>query len=244
MQAKTIMTFFLFLLLLLPLTPVTAQKTEEEPSETELVQTGQDATADKKAEKKKKNIAAIDEKFFVSLTINVTAILLIIIFIYYPNYKKMDCIFTFIIFNLVIFLLTFVLKYVKLSVGTAFGMFAVFSMLRYRTEGLSMRDMTYLFICIAIGLISAVQLEFYKLFIIHGIILTAVFILDSRFIFKRELCKTVQYENIDLIKPGKRDELVKDLIDRTGLNIHRISINKIDFLKDSASVRVYYYEKT
>jgi hypothetical protein len=243
MALKTFITYFLFLLLLLPATPVFPQKTEEDPAETELMQTTTESSADKKTEKKKKNVVALDERFFISLAIDLTAILLIMIFIYYPNYKKMECVFTFIIFNLIIFMLTFVLKYVKLSVGTAFGMFAVFSMLRYRTEGLSIRDMTYLFICIALGLMSAIQLEYYKLLVIHSVILAGTIILDGNLFFRRELCKSITYENMDLIGPGKKEELMKDLKERTGLNIHRISMNKIDFIRDSATIKVYYYDQ-
>jgi hypothetical protein len=155
----------------------------------------------------------------------------------------MECVFTFIIFNLIIFMLTFVLKYIKLSVGAAFGMFAVFGMLRYRTEGLSIRDLTYLFICIALGLISAIQLEYYKLIVIHGIVAAGTVVLDGNIFFRRELCKSIQYENIDMIKPARKEELMDDLRQRTGLNIHRITISKINFLKDCAIIKIYYYEK-
>jgi hypothetical protein len=197
-------------------------------------------TKDKK--KKESKILEMNEKFIISLGINLLNVALIILLIYYPNYRKLDYIFTFIIFNLVIFLLTFVLKYVKLSVGAAFGLFAVFSMLRYRTQGLSIKDLTYLFIFIALGVISAIQLEYYELGIIHAIILAGTYILDGNVIFKQERIKTVQYENIEMIKPENHPALIEDLRERTGLNIHRIVIGKINFLKDSAVVKVYYYD--
>ena len=245
MTTKTLITFFLFLMLAMPTAYCFAQKTEEDPTETEITQSEPDSLLSKaaKAEKKKnKNVVQLDEKFFISLGINLASILLIITLIYYPNDKKMDYIFTFIIFNLIIFLLTFVLKYVKLSMGAAFGMFAVFSMLRYRTAGLSVRDMTYLFIFIAIGLMSAIQLDYYKLIIIHGIVLSGTYILDGKLFFKKELCKRIQYENIELIKPDRKQELIEDLSNRTGLKIHRITLGRINFLKDTASIKVYYYE--
>jgi hypothetical protein len=154
----------------------------------------------------------------------------------------MDTIFTFILFNVVIFLLTFVLNKVKISMGAAFGLFAVFSMLRYRTAGIGMKDMTYLFIFIAIGLISGIQLEFYVLGIICGVILLLVFILDCNLILKREMSKNIQFEKIEMVKPELRAELIAELTKRTGLNIHRIVINKLDYLKDTASIRIYYYE--
>ena len=245
MTTKTLITFCLFFMLVLPTAHCIAQKVEGDPTETEMTQSEPDTLSSKeiKAEKKKnKNVVMIDDKFFISLGINLATMILIITLIYYPNDKKMDYIFTFVIFNLIIFLLTFVLKYVKLSMGSVFGMFAVFSMLRYRTAGLSVRDMTYLFIFIAIGLMSAIQLDYYKLIIIHAIILSAAFLLDGKFFFKKERCKRIQYEKIDLIKPEKKEELMTDLSNRTGLKIHRIILGRINFLKDTASIKVYYYD--
>jgi hypothetical protein len=236
MPSKQIVMFFLLLLLVIPVRICSAQV------EPELVQQENTDIAEKKDKKKNTKILEMNEKFIFSLAINLLNIALIIGLIYYPNYRKLDYIFTLIIFNLVIFLLTFVLKYVKLSVGAAFGLFAVFSMLRYRTEGISMKDLTYLFIFIAMGVLSAIQLEYYELAVLHGIILTSIFILDGNLIFKREMLKSIQYENIDMIKPGNHEELIEDLRKRTGLNIHRIVIGKINFLKDSAVIKAYYYE--
>ena len=115
-------------------------------------------------------------------------------------------------------------------------------MLRYRTAGISMTDMTYLFIFIALGLISAIQLEYYELGILSGVILAGTFLLESNIFIKREFCKRIEYENIEMIKPEKRQEMIDDLRNRTGLNIHRVVINRINFLRDTATIRVYYYE--
>ncbi len=241
MSNKTILTFILFLFLLMPAKICLPQKTD--PTETELTQADDTESADKKPEKKNKKVIEINERFFISLAIDIVAIILIIFLVYHPNYKKFDYIFTFIIFNIVIFLLTFVLKYVKLSMGAAFGLFAVFSMLRYRTTGISMKDMTYLFIFIAMGVVGAIQLEYQQLGVIYFLILAVTFILDGGFLFKREVCKTILYENIEMIKPEHHQALLEDLRKRTGLNIHRISIGRIDFLKDMTQVKIYYYEK-
>jgi hypothetical protein len=102
--------------------------------------------------------------------------------------------------------------------------------------------MTYLFIFIAMGLISAVQLEYYELIIILSVLILGTFILDGKYIIKREFYKRVQYENIELIKPENYDKLVDDMKSRLGLNIHRVTVHQVDFLKDSAIVKVYYYE--
>jgi hypothetical protein len=236
-SAKQITMFFLLLLLAMPVKVCISQQTDPELSQFE-----ETVSKDKKDKKKDPKIAEMNEKFLISLGINLLNVALIILFIYYPNYRKLDYIFAFIMFNLVIFLLTFVLKYVKLSVGAAFGLFAVFSMLRYRTQGISMKDLTYLFIFIAMGVISAIQLEYFELAIIHGIILVGTFVLDGNIIFKGERIKTVQYENIEMIKPANQTALIEDLRNRTGLNIHRIVIGKINFLKDAASIKIYYYD--
>lgn len=235
--AKQITLFFLLLLLAMPVKVCIPQQTDPESIFME-----ETDTKGKKEKKKEAKVLEMNEMFLISLGINLLNVALIILFIYYPNYRKLDYIFTFVIFNLVIFLLTFVLKYVKLSVGAAFGLFAVFSMLRYRTQGLSIKDLTYLFIFISMGVISAIQLEYYQLAIIHSILLAGTFVLDGRVIFRNELIKSVEYENIEMIKPGNHAALIEDLKQRTGLNIHRIVIGKINFLRDSATVKVYYYD--
>lgn len=194
------------------------------------------------AEAKKGKEVEITSKFFLSLGFDLLTIALIIVFIYYPNYKKLDTIFTFVMFNVTIFLLTYVLNTVKISMGAAFGLFAVFSMLRYRTSGIDMKDMTYLFIFIAMGLISAIEMDFYENVIISALVIGFTLVLDTKLLLRRESSKTIRYEKIDMIKPDRRDELIKELKERTGLNIHRVSIAEIDFLKDVAMINVYYYE--
>ena len=134
--------------------------------------------------------------------------------------------------------------------GAAFGLFAVFGMLRYKTEEISIKDMTYLFLVIAIGLLTAVikiedvaySYEFLFIVIINAFILLMTYLLESNALMKRETAKNVIYENIELIKPEKRTELMADLELRTGLKINRISIGKIDFLKDIATIKIYYFE--
>jgi hypothetical protein len=134
--------------------------------------------------------------------------------------------------------------------GAAFGLFAVFSMLRYRTEDISLRDMTYLFLVIAIGLIAAVTrikdtadiYEYGFILVILVAVLAITLTIETGKLFRKESAQTVIYEKIDLIKPERKHELMEDLKTRTGLNIHRVSIGKIDFLKDTALIKIYYYE--
>ncbi len=197
---------------------------------------------DEETEKVKDNKKVeIDTAFFVRLSVNIAFMLLIIFAIYYPNYKKMDTIFTFITFNITIFMLTFVLNTVKISMGAAFGLFAVFSMLRYRTSGIHIKDMTYLFIFIALGLISSIPMDIYELLIIGGVIFIATLILDTKLILKKESVKTIRWEDINYIQPENEATLIAQIKERTGLNVHRISIEQIDYLKDVCVINVYYY---
>lgn len=208
------------------------------------VRAGDDSeTMNVKVEKlKEKEDIQITSNFFICLGIDLATVLLIIVFVYHPNYKKMDTIFTFILFNVVIFLLTFVLNKVKMSMGAAFGLFAVFSMLRYRTEGIGIKDMTYLFIFVALGLLSGIQMDFYELAIICSIIFIITLLLDTKLILKKEVSKQIKYEKIELVKPEKRDELIAELIERTGLPVHRVEVHQMDYLRDMAEVTIFYYE--
>ena len=185
----------------------------------------------------------LSDKFFIRLLIDFIAMFILIRFIYFPHHKNKDFVFTFFLFNFLIFIITYLLNKVDMSMGAAFGLFAVFSILRYRTEGISMKDMTYLFIVIAMGLISAVgKTSYFELCLLQALILLVIFALDGNLIMKNELTKIVQYENIELIKPENKTLLMEDLKKRTGINIHQITILKIDFLRDVAIIKIFYYE--
>lgn len=182
-------------------------------------------------------------KFFIRLSIDLVSVFILIRFLYFPVYKNRENFFTLFIFNLIIFLITFILNKSDMSMGAAFGLFAVFSMLKYRTEGITSKDMTYLFLVIAMGLITALSKgSWLELAFINAIILLSTLALETTFLMKKEVSKTIQYENIEMIKPVHRTELTADLENRMGIKINRIAIGKIDFLKDTAVVRVYYYE--
>src|SRR5688572_5251354 len=152
----------------------------------------------------------LSSKFFIRLGIDLAAVFILIRGIYYPNYKKSEFFFTLFIFNLIIFLITFLLNKVEMSMGAAFGLFAVFSMLRYRTEGISMKDMTYLFLVIAIGLISAVTKGSWdELLLLNTIILGFTFILESNLLIKKEQSKKIEYENINYVRSDNQQQLIE-----------------------------------
>jgi len=184
----------------------------------------------------------LSDKFFLRLLIDVATMFVLIRLIYFPIYRKKDFFFTYFLFNLIIFILTFLLNKVEMSFGAAFGLFAVFTLLRYRTENISAKDMTYLFIVIAIGLISSVSKGSYlELIIINAIIIVFVYALDGNLLLKNENVQAIRYENIENIKPENHNKLLEDLRQRTGLPIHKISITKVDFLRDTAVINIYYY---
>lgn len=192
----------------------------------------------------------ISGKLGLRFVVDFISVLVLIRFVYFPIYKRRELFFTYFVFNIVIFMICFLLNKVDLSMGAAFGLFAVFSMLRYRTDDISMKDMTYLFLVIAIGLISAVTkikgaddaTESLFVGLINGLIIIVAYLLESKLLMKKEGVKTIIYENINLIHTGREAELIEDIKNRTGINVHRVNIQKIDFLKDSAQIKIFYFE--
>lgn len=243
---KLVFRVILFFTLLLPISPINAQETSNYSTSSSI----EDSVDEKKKKKKGGDndffVIGFDKlslSFFARMIIDILSVLILIRLIYYPLYRKKDFFFTFFLFNIVIFVITYLLNKVDLSMGAAFGLFAVFSLLRYRTENISAKDMTYLFVVIALGLISAVNKgTFIETSIINGIILIIAYALDAGLFIKNENTQKIQYENIELIRPENRLLLIEDLKKRTGLNIHKISVGTINFLRDTAIINIYYYD--
>jgi len=195
-------------------------------------------------------VTKISYKMASRILIDLATVFILVRYIYFPIYKHKEFFFMFVIFNLIIFLVSFLLNKVDLSMGAAFGLFAVFSMLRYRTDNISIKDMTYLFLSIAIGLVSAVTKikgandldEYLFLGGVNITILLITYLLESKIFSKKEHTNTIVYENIELIQSNRQDELLADIRQRTGINVHRVSVQKINFLKDSAQLKIYFYE--
>jgi hypothetical protein len=178
------------------------------------------------------------------LAIDLSCMFVLIRGIYYRTYRRTELFLTFFSFNLVIFLIGFVLNSATLSLGAAFGLFAVFSMLRYRTEGISTTDMTYLFLGIALGLIMAVsQTGWAQLVVVGAVVLAFTQLLEGGWLARRELRQVVQYDRIELVNAHEREALLGDLRARTGLNVHRVEVEEIDMVRDSARLVVYYHAK-
>lgn len=182
--------------------------------------------------------------FGTRAAINIIALALLVSLIYYPKHKNKDFIFTFVIFNIINFMICYLLGSAKIKIGFAFGLFAIFSIIRYRTILVSIKDMGYFFICVALGMLNSlatVKDDFVTLIVCNVVILILTFFLERLDFLKNENSKDIIYDKINLIKPQNRNELIEDLSERTGLPIHRVEIISIDYLKDIASVKAYFY---
>ena len=200
-----------------------------------------DVNADKVITKRKQYVVDLDSIFYFSFLIDIAYIFIIFFGIYYPTYKRTDAFFSFILFNIVIFILTYVLNQVKISMGAAFGLFAVFSMLRYRTMNIGMRDMTYLFICIAIGLVSGIQMEYDKLIILLTLLTFFIAVFDTSTFIKKEKSKSIKIENVELAHQARKQELIDYLRESTGYDVHHVSTDNLDLKRNSVDVTIYYY---
>lgn len=175
-------------------------------------------------------------------TFNAVVVGIIIHFFYYPKSKRRDYYFTFSLINISVFLLILLMGSVKLKIGFALGIFAIFGIIRYRTEQVPIREMTYLFVIIAISVINAlaVQITYAEMIVTNGLFILCIWLLESERWLKHTSCKLILYDKIEFITPDKREELLADLKKRTGLPIHKIEIGHIDFLKDAAFIKIYY----
>jgi len=184
------------------------------------------------------------EYFLIRLLINTGAMIILIRFIYYHIYRKRDFFFTFFLINFIVFLLAFMLEKTSAfsSISTAFGLLAAFSLLRFRTETISTKDMTYLFIIMTFGLINSIMNgTYWEILALNALIIGAVFIVDGNFLMKNQKTKTVEYDGLDNIQPENHAKLIQDLSKRTGLHIQRISIEHIDLIKSRVEIRIYYH---
>lgn len=167
---------------------------------------------------------------------------IIIHFFYYKKSTRRDYYTTFLLFSVTIFLLIFLLDNVKIQMGFALGLFAIFGMIRYRTETVPIREMTYLFMLIGISVINglAMTVSYAELFVTNGIFILVTWFLEYNRVIKHTAYKVILYEKIQLIVPAREQDLIDDLKKRTGLDITKVEVGNIDFLRDVAYIKVYY----
>jgi hypothetical protein len=185
-------------------------------------------------------------KLIIRFSMNLTVILILVRYLYYSVSRRKDYLFTYILISTVIFLLCFLLESVKLEIGFALGLFAVFGIIRYRTDSMPIKEMTYLFIVIGVSIINSLankKISMLELTFTNLIIIGIVYGYEKVWLLKNDSVKSIVYDKIDLIVPEKYNELVEDLKKRTGVtHIKRIEVGHIDFLKDSCRLNMYYEE--
>ncbi|RPG60766.1 MAG: DUF4956 domain-containing protein [Flavobacteriales bacterium TMED191] len=185
-------------------------------------------------------------RLLLKTSFNLGVVLIIARCIYYPITKNKDYLFTYLLISLTVFILCVLLDDVKLQLGFALGLFAIFGIIRYRTDPIPIKEMTYLFLVIGVSVVNALankKISYAELLFANFIIVFITFGMERLWLLKHESRKMILYEKIELIVPDKKELLLDDLKARTGLQIIRYEIKKIDLVRDVASICVYYYEE-
>jgi hypothetical protein len=179
----------------------------------------------------------------VRFSMNLLVILAIVVGLYAKNSRRKDFYFSFIAVSILIFLLCFLLANVKMEMGFALGLFAVFSIIRYRTDSIPIKEMTYLFVVIVVSVINALankKISYAELVLTNFLIVGLLFVLEKILNLRQEIMYTVLYEKIENVQAGKEEDLMADLKLRTGKNVKRFQIERIDFLRDVAYINIFF----
>ncbi|HOW10292.1 MAG TPA: DUF4956 domain-containing protein [Bacteroidales bacterium] len=184
-------------------------------------------------------------EFVLRFILNMSVIMILVRWLYYSKTRRKDYLFTYILISSIVFLLCFLLESVKLQIGFALGMFAIFGIIRYRTDALPIKEMTYLFLIIGVSVINALtnaETSLLDLLFTNAVIIFITYGLEKVWLLKHESSKLIVYEKINLIKKENYDLLIKDLQERTGIKkINRVEVGKINFLRDICDLTIYYY---
>jgi hypothetical protein len=179
------------------------------------------------------------------LGVNLVSMTILIRLLYYPKTKRKDYLFTYYLIGTITFLICFGLKKLDIDTGMGLGLFAIFGILRYRTDAIEIKEMTYLFMIIGISVINSLasnKISIAEMALMNFTLIGITFGLEYLWLLKHETRKTIIYERIDLIKPEHHEAMKADLELRTGLKINRFNVGKIDFLRDIAQVMIFYYD--
>lgn len=187
----------------------------------------------------------------IRLAINLLVLFIIVRLLYYPKTRRKDYLFTYFLIGLITFFLCFGLKKLDIDTGMGLGLFAIFGIIRYRTDAIEIKEMTYLFLVIGLSVVNAMlatevekgvyQINLLELGVINLSVIGVLYVLEYLWLMKHETRKIINYDRVDLIKAENHEALRKDLEERTGLIINRFEIGKIDFLNDTCLIRVYYF---
>jgi hypothetical protein len=182
-------------------------------------------------------------KLLTRLGLDLAITTLIVVWVYYRIYRNRDFVFTYYIFNVITFSMCVLLRKVPMELGFALGLFAVFGILRYRTEEIRMRDLTYMFIVIGLGIINAVankKVSMIELLTVNFAIVATTALIELPAAARAYGQTPLLYDNLPMLKPGKEVELLADLSSRTGFEVIRVQIHRIDLLRDAAEVTIFY----
>ena len=183
-------------------------------------------------------------KLITRFGFNLIVTLILVRVLYFKAARRKDYLFTYMMFSSVIFLLCFLLESVKLELGFALGLFAIFGIIRYRTTTIPIKEMTYLFIIIGVSVINALankKISYAELVFTNVAIVATVWGFERIWFLKHESSKLILYEKIELVKPENYQILLQDLNLRTGLEINRVEVGKINFMRDTAELKIYYF---
>jgi len=178
--------------------------------------------------------------------INLVVILLLVRWLYYTTTRRKDYLFTYILISSVVFLLCYLLESVSLQIGFALGLFAIFGIIRYRTNPMPIKEMTYLFLVIGVSVINALTAgtSLFEILFANMAVIVITFGLEKIWLLRHISSKSIVYEKINLIVPEKYDEMIADLQQRTGItDIKKVEIGAINFLKDTCRMIIYYEDK-
>ena len=193
------------------------------------------------------DIPLFDDDFYKMLfrfCLNMFFLTIIIRFLYYKNSKRKDYLFTYYMISSIVFFLCFTLKKYNLDIGMALGLFAIFGIIRYRTDAIAIKEMTYLFIVIGVSVINSLankKMSYSEIVLANTLIILVLTIIEKCWYLKNEVSKNIVYGNIENIKPENYNFLKLDLETKTGLTINRFSIGDIDLKKNTSKITIYYY---
>jgi hypothetical protein len=194
------------------------------------------------------NITWFDPDFYtliLRVSINLLFLIIVIRYLYYPIAKRKDYLFTYFLIGFITFFLCFGLKKLDIDTGMGLGLFAIFGIIRYRTSTVEIKEMTYLFIVIGLSVINSLasnKISIAELALINVSICILTYLIEYVFLLRNETQKTILFEQIDLIKSFNNAELKANLEERTGLKINRVEVGKINYLNDTADVKIYYFD--
>src|SRR5688572_31671263 len=174
-------------------------------------------------------------------------ILIILIFgIYYTTYRRKNFVFTFFLIGSIVFFLSYVMSKLNLSMGFALGLFAIFGIIRYRTDLIPIREMTYLFIIIGLSVLNGLTkntLSLTEAALLNLLIIATVFVFEKVLNLRNESFRIIVYDRLDLLKPGQEELLIKDLCEKTGIAVEKYDIIKFNYSKNNAIVIIYFHSK-